>query len=247
MFDSVGRSRDEEAGRRGVAALLLTMAVAGAVAGAGAAWLGWKAARELVELAEPEEQLIEIVVADLAEDLALPPPPPPPPAAAAAPEEPVQTEPTPDQMAEEVEELDAEVEEQVTSDAVAGVPGGVDGGEEGGDLEHGVIGGVEGGLPGGQLGTGPRTFHHTEVRVRRSVQPDYPAAAYDLDLGAVVCRVRIFIDEGGVPYETRFDAGCPRVFHESARTALLRWRWYPARVDGDKVKAQFLMAIRYVP
>ena len=66
----------------------------------------------------------------------------------------------------------------------------------------------------------------------------YPEAANELNLGEVTCRVRVYIDESGVPYNIEIEA-CPMVFHESAKEALYKWRWYPAKVEGTKVKAQF--------
>jgi hypothetical protein len=58
-------------------------------------------------------------------------------------------------------------------------------------------------------------------------------------------RVRIFIDEAGVPYDVVYEV-CPKVFHASTTEALLKWRYYPARDDeGAKVKASFLLNIKY--
>ena len=114
-----------------------------------------------------------------------------------------------------------------------------------GGVEGGVVGGVVGGVLGGQLG-GVRVFHHSEVKVKRRVQPRYPPAAQDLNLGDVVCRVNVFIDEKGVPYDIE-PQNCPKVFHQEVKDALYKWRWYPAKVEGKAVKGQFLMAIKFVP
>ena len=63
-------------------------------------------------------------------------------------------------------------------------------------------------------------------------------------MGEVDCKVRIFIDEKGVPYNFQFES-CPKIFQASATEALAKWRWYPAKFQGQKVKAQFLLNIRY--
>ena len=80
--------------------------------------------------------------------------------------------------------------------------------------------------------------------MKRRVSPEYPDVARDQNLGEVDCKVRIFIDEKGIPYDFRFQQ-CPKIFQSSAKKALAQWRWYPAKFQGQKVKAQFLLNIRY--
>jgi len=80
----------------------------------------------------------------------------------------------------------------------------------------------------------------------RMVQPEYPEAAKKQNVGDHVCKVRIFIDTSGVPYALKFEK-CLKVFHSSARKALMKWRFYPARDTNNKpVKAQFMLKIRYL-
>jgi protein TonB len=149
-------------------------------------------------------------------------------------------------MVEEIQELDTQVQERMASqDRPQGVVGGVEGGVEGG-VVGGVIGGVEGGVLGGQLGGSVATVHHSELQIKRRVDPEYPEAARDMNLGIVDCRVRIFIDEEGVPYDLVFES-CPRVFHENARDAVMKTRWYPHRVGRSKSRAQFVIRYRFVP
>ena len=114
-----------------------------------------------------------------------------------------------------------------------------------GGFEGGVIGGVEGGVVGGQVSS-PRSFHHSELAVRHRVTPDYPPEAAELGPDPQMCKVRVFIEEQGVPYNFIFES-CARVFHDSVRTALADWRWHPAKFNGEKVKAQFLMNVRFNP
>ena len=112
-----------------------------------------------------------------------------------------------------------------------------------GEVEDGVYGDILGGTLGGPAGT-PRTFHHSEIRIKKQVFPEYPAAAKDKHLGDVRCRARVFIDDAGKPTGVKHES-CPKVFHQSLEHALMQWRWYPARVDGEKVPAQFVIAISY--
>jgi hypothetical protein len=89
---------------------------------------------------------------------------------------------------------------------------------------------------------------HSELKVRRRVRPKYPVEALGVPAFSkpegVDCKVRIYIDETGTPYDLRFE-GCPLVFHASAREAVMRWRWKPAQVNGEIVKAQFLLNVKY--
>ena len=243
MFDNVGRDLDQEARKRQLISLVITLFVLSAASGAVVLYGLLKVAEVVLDLPDDDE-MVEVVMEDPSlEEAPPPPPPPPPPPAAAQEEEQEEDEPEqdPEEMAEDIKELDEKVEEEVKTDA-----GGQEGGQEGG-VEGGVVGGVVGGVIGGEIGGqlgGVRTFHHSEVQVKRRVQPEYPDAAKQMNLGDVDCRVRIFIDEDGVPYDVKFEA-CPKVFHDSARDAILKWRWYPAKVGGSKVKAQFLLNIKY--
>lgn len=245
MFDSVGRNIDAEAGKRQLTALVLTLVVAGSVVGGGFLYAAWMATRYIIDQIQDDSDMVEVVMEDPGMDDALPPPPPPPPPPAASTPEPddEDVQQNPDEMSEDIKQLDEKVEDKVKNDK-----GGQEGGQEGGvvgGVEGGVVGGVVGGVIGGQLG-GVRVFHHSEVKVKRRVQPRYPDAAQDLHLGAVICRVNVFIDEKGVPYDIE-PQNCPKVFHQEVKDALYKWRWYPAKVERKAVKGQFLMAIKFVP
>jgi len=88
-------------------------------------------------------------------------------------------------------------------------------------------------------------MHHSDVRKKRMVEPRYPEAARTMNLGDVSCKVRMYIDETGTPIRLDFEQ-CPKVFHASARDALMKWRFYPARdPNGKKTKAQFILKIKY--
>lgn len=90
-----------------------------------------------------------------------------------------------------------------------------------------------------------RTVHSSEVQVKTRIQPKYPMAAKDLNLGDVVCKVRIFIDPKGIPERLEF-LSCPAVFQGETTEALLKWRFYPLKHGGQPVAAQFVVSIKYV-
>lgn len=243
MFETVGRNNDVEAARRGLAAGVGTAGLAGLAVGL-VALAGWVAGRQLVQDVAPvDETMVVVMQEDPSLDAAALPPPPPPPAA--GPAEPSPTEaPIPDELRDAVAELDDAVPDEVTSEAGGDPEAGVTG------IPHGVLGGVLGGVIGSTgdgppLG-GPTTVHHSEVRVKRRTALGYPEAAYDLGLGRVTCRVRVFIDESGVPRDVR-SAVCPPVFRDALERGLSRWRWYPARVEGTPVEAQFLLSVQFIP
>ena len=87
-------------------------------------------------------------------------------------------------------------------------------------------------------------FHHTELVLEHRVDPSYPTKAIDLRLGSQVCRVQVFIDHSGVPYDA-VPGHCPQVFYDEARSCVLQWRWQPAVVDHRPVKAQVLIELPF--
>lgn len=246
MFDNIGKDLDEEANKRRAASLMITMLGLGGAVGAFVAVTAYTAAQVIIEVAQ-DEHLVELIenIEEVMDDAPPPPPPPPPPPAAAAAEDEEQedVEDTPDDMVEEVKELKDEVKDEMKSDVKpAGVEGGVEGGVVGG-VVGGVQGGVVGGVIGGQL-SGVRVFHHSELEVKKRVEPVYPDAARELNLGEQRCLVKVFIDEEGVPYDVQVDQ-CPKVFDTPTREAILKWRWYPPKDGKSRVKAQTTIAITY--
>ena len=256
MFDNVGRNNDEEAALRSFIAL--------GVVGAGVAvvWVSiviyglimafFFVSEEVLGIEIDEDQLVDLILEEEEVELEAPapppPPPPPPPAAAEVPDEEEEEDEedvvdTPDDMVEEVAELDDKIEDEVkNAKQPKGDPDGVEGGSEDGE-KGGQLGGTPGGDPNGKLG-GAVPMTMAQVRKRREVQPEYPDEARAMNLGDVECSVRIYIDETGKPYDVSFIA-CPKVFHTSARRALFAWRFYPAKKNGQKVRATFPLKIRY--
>ena len=239
MFDNIGKDLDEEANKRRAASLFFTLSGLGAIVGL-AVGIGAYTAAEVLMDSNLDQEMVEIL--DQVMEDALPPPPPPPPPPAAAQEEEVE-KPEPDEMVDEVKELQEEVKQEIKDDIK---PAGAEAGVEGG-VEGGVIGGVVGGVVGGQLGGtlgGVRVFHHSELEVKKRVNPEYPEAARALNIGDQRCLAKVFIDEEGVPYDVQVES-CPKVFFEDTKAAILKWRWYPPKDGKNKVKAQTTIAITY--
>ncbi len=242
MFDNIGKNPDEEANKRSLQSLLITVGVLGTVIGASI----FAAVRTVQEIVadDTEVEMVEVMIDEISEDLSPPPPPPPPPGPAEEEEEEEEEEEDePDELNEEIQELEEEVKEEIKEQEK---PKGEAGGEEGG-VEGGVVGGVVGGVEGGVLGgtgTGVRRFHHSELEVKRRKNPIYPDAAKALNLGDQRCKVRVLIDESGVPYEVRVE-GCPQAFHTATKEAILSWRWYPPRDGRAKVKAATTIGVTY--
>ena len=231
MFDSIGRDLDEEANKRSAISVAITIALIGAGS------LGFMAATALVvKKMAPEayDEMVQIFTEEQVEDELEAPPPPPPPPPSAAPEE-EDDEQEPDEMVEEIKELDEKIDKEIKAKKE---PAGPKGGMEGG-----VIGGVEGGVVGGTLG-GPKMFHHSQLTAKKKIQPIYPSAAETLNLGDQRCQARVFIDETGRVYDVQVNK-CPKVFHTATQSALMQWRYYPPKSGKEKVKAQILIGVTF--
>ena len=244
MFENVGKDPDEEAGKRRAASFALTAFALGGFIVLSVGIAAYTAIELVPDLLDDSE-MIEIVMEDF-EEAAPPPPPPPPPAGAEEEEEEEEeeddTEVDPDEMDEEIEELDKEPEDKIKSAATGGQVGGVEGGEEGG-VVGGVIGGVIGGELGGVLG-GVVAMHHSEIEVKKQIQPRYPKAAQEANLGDQRCLAKVFIGADGVPFKVVVE-NCPQVFHAETKSAIMKWRWYPPKVGRQKVKAQITIGVTY--
>ncbi|MCB9764342.1 MAG: energy transducer TonB [Alphaproteobacteria bacterium] len=80
-----------------------------------------------------------------------------------------------------------------------------------------------------------------EAKVR--VRPEYPRAAQRKDMEGR-CRVHMFLDERGVPYDAVVSE-CPEVFHEAAFESAMKWRFYPAKENGEAVRCEFDLFITF--
>jgi len=247
VFDNIGTDLDEEANKRSAMSLLITAMGLGGI-GAFTFAVGLYTAAEVLLDEDWQEDMMEVLLDDAFDDAAPPPPPPPPPPPAAAADEEEdeeeEEEEDPDDLIDEPTELKDEVKDEIKSDdKPKGAEGGVEGGVVGG-VVGGVLGGIEGGVLGGQLG-GMRVFHHSELEVKKRVNPTYPDSAKQLNLGDQRCLATVRIGETGVPYEVTI-AKCPETFHSATKQALLKWRWYPPKDGKSKVKAQTTIAFTYV-
>ncbi len=248
MFDTVGTHIDPDAAQRTATSAGIALGLS-ALGGLAFLLLAAATATAVVEAVPLEEiPIIEAVLGEEEQmDMAAPPPPLPPPAASAASEDEDSSDdkPNPDDMSDDVKELQDKVDPKVASQArSAGEEGGVDGGVDGGK-QGGLVGGDPNGVPDGKLGGGPKVLHHSQLKVKRRVEPRYPAAAKGMGMGTQKCKVRVHIDEKGVPYDTTVE-GCPRVFHESAQSAISQWRWYPIKDAGVRIKAQTYIVVKFV-
>jgi hypothetical protein len=84
----------------------------------------------------------------------------------------------------------------------------------------------------------------SEIHVKKRVPPTMPEEAKQLNIAEERCHVRFFIDERGVPYDIQLEK-CPSIYREGALEASWKWRFYPLRIDGKPVKAQFVLVIVY--
>ena len=241
MFESVGKDTTGGA-KRQLSSMLLSLGINGGVLGT-LIYLGAQTVDEI--------NLDDLPVEVTFFEAAPPPPPPPPPPGGSKPKqtkkvEPKEPDPDPvEEVEPEIEEPEEEPEEEPASEPEEeeGEEGGEEGGVEGG-VVGGVVGGVIGGVLGGQLG-GFSAVHWTDVKIKRQVSPKYPKAAKNLGISEENCRVRFYIDEKGKPEKIDIEA-CSKVFHEALTQAALQWRFYPMRSEsGQKVKATFLLTVKF--
>lgn len=242
MFERVGKDLDPGADRRHAASLLLITALLAGATAAIVTVAAWRTTEHVLgEVDDSEIALVEF--GDQDPELGGAPPAPAPRAAPATTAAPA-AEPDPEAVAS----LDPPPQPNVTSAAPA--PGtadddggtGVDGGTGRGDGPGSGDGDGDGGGTGD--GGDVRVLHHSEVVVKRRVSPTWPAGADALGVDSVDCRVSVRVDRSGAP--TAIDVlDCPAAFHASVREALLRWRWFPAEVDGKAVAASFQLIVRY--
>lgn len=239
MFDNVGTTRDHERNRRQLAAVGLTALIGASIADT-VALTGLLWAADVLADPLPEQDLVEVILEE--PELEAPPAAPAAPAIRQGERAEVAS---PDVPPDEPPPLDPVVAPQVAKTAgdPLGPPDGADEGDPNGKL--GARGTQPGpGTAGDALGPGIRTFHHSELKIKRQVAPSYPEAAKAMNLGDVDCRVRISVDERGVPFDVSYEV-CPKVFQESAKDAILQWRWFPAKIGQEPVRAQFMLVIRY--
>jgi outer membrane biosynthesis protein TonB len=90
-----------------------------------------------------------------------------------------------------------------------------------------------------------RTIHWSEAAIRSRVLPQFPESARGLGKDRVDCRVRMFVNEKGVPERVEAET-CEEPFLAAAVDAAMKWRFYPTKVNGVAARVQFLVMIRFV-
>lgn len=249
MFDSVGRTLDEDAGKRQATSVGILLLLASLISCVGLLGGLFAAKQAGIELPIIDEVLTDITIEDALPDMPPPPPPPPPPPAAAdasEEDEDDETKTTPDDVTE-VEELKDQIKDEMKSDSKPkGVVGGVEGGVEGG-VVGGVQGGVVGGVLGGVLGGGgPKVVHHSSVEWKRQPSPVYPSAAKGMNLGEQACKTTMRLDDKGVPTSVQVVSGCPQVFHQAVEEGLYQWRAYPVKDAGKPIPVALTVMVKFV-
>mgnify|MGYP002631001475 CR=1 FL=1 len=240
MFDGIGHTKDEEQGKRRAASAGLTSLILASVVGF---WVGVGLFTVIPDLVPDEDPPIVFTVLPEEEELVakadLPPAPPVHRVAkggGTAEAKPVDT------FDPDVRPLD-EPEKKIADQNSFGK----------GPQKQPGMGHCEGtdcivsdnvGDPKG-MGKGPRRVHHSEVDRKKKVNPQYPRAAQALGLGSVSCRVLVTIDSRGAPTNVVVE-DCPLVFHPESKDAMLRSRWYPPTVEGERLNsAEFLVVINF--
>jgi hypothetical protein len=89
-----------------------------------------------------------------------------------------------------------------------------------------------------------RIAHYAPPEVKRRFQPRYPDELREDGLGEQRCTAVVRLDAQGVPYEVDV-TGCPEAFWAPTRSALLKWRWYPARDGHAKIASQTTLSVVY--
>jgi|GEM_PF-4138232 len=86
----------------------------------------------------------------------------------------------------------------------------------------------------------------TVLRPRRRVAPKYPTEATRRGLGEQVCLAKLTANKRGKP--TRVEvSGCDGAFVPAVEKAMMRWRFYPYRVDGEAMPFTFTIPVRFKP
>ncbi|MEM6927784.1 MAG: M48 family metalloprotease [Myxococcota bacterium] len=87
---------------------------------------------------------------------------------------------------------------------------------------------------------------HRAVEAKHVVSPAYPAAALAMGFGESRCEATITVDVKGVPEEVAV-ARCPEVFHEEAKRAMYKSRWWPYRPCRRARRVRFPVMITFRP
>jgi hypothetical protein len=99
--------------------------------------------------------------------------------------------------------------------------------------------------PGGAAEVPTVHWSDLKVKVFASVRDeDYPSAARNDGLPDTRCTFTVSVDEAGVPSAVE-PLVCDPVFQESGRAVLMRFRFYPYKLDGVATAVRFEYAITF--
>jgi len=237
VFDDIGKNIDTEARKRRALSAGLTTSLLTAL-------VGFSIGLAMYTVVEdsgtaPEADLLVWFADPEPEELPRPPAPPLLPAGTDS----AATASDPDEVAEP-EDLKPVPTEPITPKKTSGTDQGSANGRPDGKAS-GVSDG-QGTSDGGFSGGRPQLITHRELVRSRPVDPRYPKAAKGHYPDRVTCTVELHIDKKGKP-TSAVVKNCPVIFHESARDAMLKSRWWPPKnSSGDRVDARTLIVIHYV-
>ena len=103
--------------------------------------------------------------------------------------------------------------------------------------------------PNNGLRTDRVTVHHSELDVKRRTFPVYPEHLQGQHLEPVLCYARIHINQSGVPTSVVIEQpynDCTEAFQTPAIESLMKWRWYPPKVNGEKADVEIRLGITFV-
>jgi hypothetical protein len=89
------------------------------------------------------------------------------------------------------------------------------------------------------------TVRYDQVSLKRRVSPGYPEEAKGLGLGEVRCKSTLYLDERGSVLRVVV-TGCPPVFFGPTEAALMKWAYYPPKIDGVARAVHTMVSVRYV-
>lgn len=102
----------------------------------------------------------------------------------------------------------------------------------------------------------PKMLSMREVRYQRMPIAEFPEAAFELGIKDEMCKVKLTIDEQGVPISacipTKLNENgesvpqCPPVFQEASVKGAMESRFYPYLEDGIPVKVKLICYIHFV-
>ncbi len=244
MFEGIGRRQDADDRKRQATSVALTTLLCAAGLGF---WMGvaaWVVAEPVAEAVSIDDDVQHVELAMAVPDTPLPEAPAPKIVQKGEPDPEPSPEPQPSPDAAPTEPRDPP-EEPLRS-----TTGHAEGSSEG-DPDGTLDGKLDDTGDGDGDGDGPRGFgdvhavHVGELQWRKRPAPDWPSAANELGLQDASCLADVVFADTGEPVSVTI-RGCPSVFHQDTRAALLASRVYPFEVEGRKVTVKSTIRVRYV-